>query len=124
MSDTTGIAACRNWIDEIDWDMIHEDAVTRFLEWGNNDPKSALRPPVTSSGEYSVYFVVDTWNLAEPKVVLMRMDNYGSQSLCEKNLPPELAASYLTYCGRIRGIHELNDEVKDWVKGLLEGGKS
>jgi hypothetical protein len=48
----------------------------------------------------------------------------GSQTLCEKKLPPELAKRYLDCCGRIRGIHELNDEVKEWGKGLLEGGKA
>lgn len=110
--------ACRQWLNEVSWDMIHEDAVTMFLEWGNNNWRDALRPPVRGSDEYSIYFVIDTW--AEPKIVLMRMDNYGSKSLCEKRLPEDLAKSYLESIGGLRGIHELSPEVKDWLVAELE----
>ncbi len=105
--------ACRQWLNEVNWDMIHEDAVTMYLEWGNNNFKDTLRPPVTSSKEYSIYFVVDTWG--EPKVVLNKMNNYGSTALCEKTLPRDIADRYMKEIGGLRGIHELNDEVKAWV---------
>ena len=105
--------ACRQWLNEVNWDMIHEDAVTMYLEWGNNNFKDSLRPPVTSSKEYSIYFVVDTWG--EPKVVLNKMNNYGSTALCEKKLPPDMAAAYMKEIGGLRGIHELSAEVKAWV---------
>ncbi len=105
--------ACRQWLNEVNLDMIHEDAVTMYLEWGNNNFKDTLRPPVTSSKEYSIYFVVDTWG--EPKVVLNKMNNYGSTSLCEKKLPPDMAARYMKEIGGLRGIHELSDEVRAWV---------
>ena len=114
----SGINECRRWVDEIDWDMIHEDAVTRHLEWGNNDPKDLLRKPVTLSDEYSIYFVVNTW--AEPKVVLTKMNNYGSETLCEKLLPKEIADSFMKSIGGIRGIHEPDEEIKEWIKKLLE----
>lgn len=115
-----GINECKRWVDEIDWDMIHEDAVTRHLEWGNNDPKDLLRKPVTLSDEYSIYFVVNTWNTDEPKVVLTKMNNYGSEALCEKLLPGDIAGRFMESIGSIRGIHEPNDEIKDWIKKLLE----
>lgn len=116
MSDS--LQACRSWLNEIDWDMIHEDAITMYLEWGNNNFKDDLRRPVTGHGDYSIYFVCDTW--AEPKVVLLKMNNYGSQTLCEKKLPPGISERYLEYVHRLRGIHELNDEVKAWIQAEME----
>lgn len=111
-------AECKVWLNEVNWDMIHEDAVTMYLEWGNNNFKDALRQPVTLSDDYSVYFVVDTWR--EPKVVLMKMNKYGSESLCEKALPKELSESFMKDIGGLKGIHELTDEVKAWLQAELE----
>lgn len=110
--------ACRSWLNEVNWDMIHTDAVTMYLEWGNNNYRDAMRSPVTTSGEYSIYFVIDTWD--KPKVVLMKMDNYGSTTLCEKLLPDDLAERYLKEIGGLKGIHELNDEVREWLEKELE----
>lgn len=109
---------CATWLNEVDWDMIHEDAVTMYLEWGNNNFKDTLRRPVVSGDEYSIYFVVDTWDA--PKVCLLKMNNYGSTVLCEKKLPEDIAKRFMESIGSLRGIHELNDEVKDWLKQELE----
>jgi hypothetical protein len=109
---------CKAWLNEVNWDMVHEDAVIMYLEWGNNNFKDAIRQPVRSSDEYSVYFVVDTWE--EPKVVLQKMDNYGAKMLCEKKLPEDLARSYMEDIGHLRGVHELNDEVRAWLLDWLE----
>lgn len=116
MSDDTN--ACKQWLNEVNWDMIHEDAVTLYLEWGNNNYRDAMRSPVTTSGEYSIYFAVDTWEA--PKVVLMRMDNYGSTILCSKKLPPELAKELKDDIKDIKGILELPPYVKEWLIRELE----
>ena len=105
---------CRPWIEEVEWDLIHEDAVMKYLEWGNNNFMDDLRRPVTMSGEYSIYFVIDTWGT--PKVVLTKMNNYGSEALCEKALPHELAESFMMKIGGHRGIHEPTAEIKEWLK--------
>lgn len=116
MSDDTN--ACKQWLNEVNWDMIHEDAVTLYLEWGNNNYRDAMRTPVTKSGEYSIYFAVDTWE--EPRVVLMRMDNYGSTILCAKKLPPALAQELHDDIKGIKGILELPPYVKEWLIKELE----
>ncbi len=116
MSDDTN--ACKQWLNEVNWDMIHEDAVTLYLEWGNNNYRDAMRSPVTKSGEYSIYFAVDTWE--EPKVVLMRMDNYGSTVLCSKKLPPALSKELFDDIKGIKGILELPPYVKEWLIAELE----
>ncbi len=111
MSDT--MEECKLWLNEVNWDMVHEDAVTMYLEWGNNNFHDLVRRPVISRDEYSIYFVVNTWD--EPKVVLMKMNNYGSTTLCEKKIPADIAKRYLEQNGDLRGIFELNDEVKEWL---------
>ncbi len=110
--------ACRQWLNDINWDMIHEDAVTMFLEWGNNNWRDAMRLPVRGTEDFSIYFVVDTWE--EPKVVLMKMTKYGSTTLCEKHLPEDMAKRYLESIGGLKGIHELSPEIKQWLEKELE----
>lgn len=111
--------ACKQWLNEVNWDMVHTDAVTMYLEWGNNNWRDAMRPPVTGSDDYSIYFVVDTWET--PKVVLMKMTKYGSTTLCEKNLPDDLAEQYLKEIGGLKGIHELTPSIRKWLEKELEG---
>jgi hypothetical protein len=109
---------CRQWLNEINWDMVHTDAVTMYLEWGNNNWRDAVRPPVRGSDDYSIYFVVDTWDV--PKVVLLKMTKYGSTTLCEKELPPDIAERYLASIGRLKGVHELSPEIVSWLEKELE----
>jgi hypothetical protein len=110
--------ACRQWLNDINWDMIHEDAVTMFLEWGNNNWHDAMRLPVRGTDDFSIYFVIDTWE--EPKVVLMKMTKYGSTTLCEKRIPEDMARRYIESIGGIKGIHELSPEIKQWLEKELE----
>ncbi len=44
----------------IAWNLTPEDAVTLYLEWGNND-WNAEYPPVRSKSDVAIYFVVDSW---------------------------------------------------------------
>lgn len=44
----------------IDWNLAPEDAVTLYLEWGNNN-WHAEHPPVRSKDDVATYFVVDNW---------------------------------------------------------------
>jgi hypothetical protein len=49
----------------IDWDMTPEEAVTMYLEWGNNWRKGQ-RTPVRSKHDESYYFVLNTWDEQAP----------------------------------------------------------
>jgi hypothetical protein len=109
---------CKQWLNEINWDMVHTDAVTMYLEWGNNNWRDAVRTPVRGSDDYSIYFVVDTWD--EPKVSLLKMTKYGSTTLCEKVLPKDIAERYMASIGRLKGIHELSPEIVSWLEKELE----
>ena len=91
--------ACKEWINEVNWDMSHEDAVTLYLEWGNNNYRD---------------FAIDTWEA--PKAVLMKMDNYGSQVLCSKQVPDNLARELRADIKNIKGILEQTPPIKAWLK--------
>ncbi|QJB55559.1 DVU0772 family protein [Pseudodesulfovibrio sp. zrk46] len=114
----TDVSNCKQWRNEVNWDMIHEDAITLYLEWGNNNYRHATRSPVTKSGEYSIYFAIDTWE--EPKMVLMRMDNFGSQILCSTKLPDHLREGLLAEYKDIKGILELTPPIKKWAQELMD----
>lgn len=110
---------CRLWLNEVNWDMIHEDAVTMYLEWGNNNFKDAIRAPVTRSDEYSVYFVVDTWS-GEPVVELLKMNNYGSETLCKKAVPEDMGKRFMEEIGHLKGMHQLNEELRVWLEKEMD----
>ena len=44
----------------IEWNLDPADAVTLYLEWGNNDWR-AEHPPVRSKDDFAHYFVLDNW---------------------------------------------------------------
>jgi len=70
---------------DIDWDLSPEDAVTLYLEWGNNNWHAPF-PPVRSKEDYATYFVVDTW-CAPPKIRLLRRNSEELEELAELDLP-------------------------------------
>ena len=119
MSDA--INACKQWLNEVNWDMIHTDAVTMYLEWGNNNWHDAMRQPVATTDAYSIYFVIDSWEKDKPKVALMKMNKWGSQTLCQKYIPADIAKGFLKEYGNLKGIHELTPAVKEWLVKELEG---
>jgi hypothetical protein len=59
------MGSLQNYRDlEIDWSMTPWDAVTLYLEWGNNS-WHANHQPVRSKADFSNYFVVYTWDKAQ-----------------------------------------------------------
>ncbi|TVM27175.1 hypothetical protein DQK91_22730 [Oceanidesulfovibrio marinus] len=106
MSDES---ACKQCLHEVNWAMVHTDAVTMYLEWGTNNWCDSLRPTVTGSDDDSIYFVVDTWE--EPNVVLIIMTKYGSTTLYEHKLPYNLSAQYVHAIGGLNGMHALTPSI-------------
>ena len=102
----------------IDWDLSPEDAVTLYLEWGNNDWRAPF-PPVRSKEEYATYFVVDTWH-APPKIRLLRRNSEQLEELVEVDLPEKLATDFFAEYGALRGVFEPTASIKEWLKAELE----
>ena len=72
----------------IDWDLAPEDAVTLYLEWGNNN-WHAEHAPVRSKEDFATYFVVDAWP-SSPVVRLVRRNSEEAVDLLTLALPPDL----------------------------------
>jgi hypothetical protein len=103
---------------DIDWDLNPEDAVTLYLEWGNNDWRAPF-PPVRSKEDYVIYFVVDTW-CAPPKIRLLRRNSENLEELLQVDLPEALRADFAAEYGTLRGLYAPTQAIKAWLKAELE----
>ncbi len=102
---------------DIDWAMTPADAVTLYLEWGNNAWNARFQP-VRSKDDYSNYFVVYTWD-AVPRVILIRRNSEEARELWSRELPEGLRERFLESVGRIKGVFPPSAEVRDWLKMQL-----
>jgi hypothetical protein len=102
---------------EIDWNMTPWDAVTLYLEWGNNSWR-ADHQPVRSKADVSNYFVVYTWDEA-PKAILVRRNSEEARELAEVVLPSDLGRKFLDSVGHLKGVYPPNEEVRGWLENQL-----
>ncbi len=105
-------------MSSIDWTLSPEQAVTMYLEWGNNC-WDREHPPVRTSSDESLYFVVDSWQ--DPPIVrLVRRNMEKAEDVCVTELPEHLVAAHRQVHGNWRGICEPIPEIKEWLKKELE----
>lgn len=102
---------------DIDWNMTPEQAVTMYLEWGNNDWKSEY-PPVRSKEDVSQYFVIDNWE-SPPSIRLVRRNSENAEDLFSMPLPQELLEDFEKQNGGLRGVSAPTPEIKAWLKKQL-----
>lgn len=101
----------------IDWNLTPEQAVTMYLEWGNNDWKAEY-PPVRSKDDVSIYFVVDNWD-NPPQIRLVRRNSENAEDIFSMPMPEELMPHFLEQNGGLRGISAPTPEIKSWLKQQL-----
>ncbi len=106
--------------NEIDWDMTPEEAVTRYLEWGNN--WSHGKDLVRSKKDVSHYFVVNTWD-DPPLVYLIRRNSEEAVELAKISLPEELRNHVLEWTGHNKGVYALTNEIRAWLEKKIYGLK-
>ncbi|WP_022662362.1 DVU0772 family protein [Paucidesulfovibrio longus] len=99
---------------EIDWDMTPEDAVTLYLEWGNNSWRARFQP-VRSKDDYSNYFVVYNWD-EKPKAILIRRNSEEARELWARELPEALAQDFRDHVGGLKGVYPPSDKVRTWLR--------
>mgnify|MGYP006286423703 FL=1 len=100
----------------IDWDMTPEEAVTLYLEWGNNWRRD--RTPVRSKNDQSFYFIVDTWE-NEPQVRLVKMNSEGANELAALALPRSFQKDFLHSIGHQRGVYPITKDIQQWLEAEL-----
>jgi hypothetical protein len=98
----------------IDWDMTPEEAVTLYLEWGNNCHKHG-RCPVRSKDDVSYYFVVNTWD-EKPLVSLLKRNSEEVQELASLPLPDSIQNNFFSQYGTPKGVFGINQEMKHWLE--------
>lgn len=101
----------------IDWNLDPADAVTLYLEWGNNDWR-AEHPPVRSKDDFAHYFVLDNWT-EYPTLRLVMRNSEATEDLWVHPLPHELLPDFHQEFGRLKGVFMPSDHMKDWLKDKL-----
>lgn len=102
---------------DIDWNLTPEQAVTMYLEWGNND-FTAEYPPVRSKDDVSTYFVVDTWQ-DPPLIRLVRRNSENAEDLFQMPMPAELLPEFRRQNGDLKGISAPTPAIRAWLQKQL-----
>ena len=107
----------RTLVNSIDWAMTPEEAVTLYLEWGNNTAHG--RKMVKSKKDVSYYFVVNTWD-EPPKIYLVRRNSDEAVDLAAIELPPYLRKRFAETVARRKSVYGLTPEVREWLQKETE----
>ena len=105
-------------ISVIDWNMTPEEAVTLYLEWGNNPANGRRR--ITSKNDVSYYFVVNTWE-HPPKIYFIRRNSEEAVELATIDMPEELSNRFLESVSHLKGVYAVDEDVKAWLEEELYG---
>ena len=101
----------------IAWNLTPEDAVTLYLEWGNND-WNAEYPPVRSKSDVAIYFVVGSWE-NPPVLRLVRRNSENAEDLFSMPLEGDLLADWRKANGDWRGVGAPTPKIREWLKKEL-----
>jgi hypothetical protein len=103
-------------VNEIDWEMTPELAVSQYLEWGNGwDHVGRM---VRSPDQETYYFVVYSWENG-PVLHFIRRNTGGAEELAVIELPEELRRGFQEYWGGHKGVYGLTPEIEAWLKDEL-----
>jgi hypothetical protein len=105
-------------VNEINWEMTPEEAVTLYLEWGNNWTHG--KHLVRSKSDVAVYFVVNTWD-NPPIVYLIRRNSDEAVELGKIELPTLLRDRFLEEVSHKRGVYSISPEIRAWLEKTLQG---
>lgn len=117
MLDLNGLRQESDLLDRIDWEMTPTEAVTLYLEWGNNWAHGNY--VIRSKDDVSHYFVVNTWE-GRPVIYLIRRNSEAAEELARiEELPEELKARFMHAVGHNKGVYAVEGEVKRWLQTTL-----
>jgi hypothetical protein len=110
----------KKMINEIDWDMTPERAVSMYLEWGTG--WKDRRDVVSSVNDESIYFVIYDWE-KEPGATLIRRTLDGAEEIARIPVPQQLFDDSWREGGRKPGgtVHPPNRDLKEWLNKLIGG---
>ena len=103
-------------LNMIDWEMTPEEAVIRYLEWGNN--WSHGKHFVKSKGDVSHYFVISTWE-EPPRLYLIRRNSDEAVELASFSMPEDVRERFVNEVGCNKGVYGLTTDVRSWLERAL-----
>ena len=115
------IRSNQSLVNDINWDMTPEEAVTLYLEWGNNWTHG--KHLVRSKNDVSVYFVVNTWD-DPPGIYLIRRNSDEAVELGKTELPGPLRDRFLEEVGHGKGVYAISPEIREWLEKALQGPRA
>jgi hypothetical protein len=102
----------------IDWEMTPEEAVTLYLEWGNNWANGKRR--IRSPEDVSFYFIVNTWE--DPaRVYFIRRNSEAAVELAVSEMPEDITQRFLESVSHHKGVYPVNEEIRGWLEQELYG---
>ncbi len=103
-------------LNDIDWEMTPEDAVTRYLEWGAS--WSLGKNMVRSKSDVSCYFTISTWH--DPPIIhFMKISMDEALALAAIEIPRKLRDRFLETASVGKGVFPLNEEIRAWLEEQL-----
>ena len=105
----------REIVEAIDWDMTPEEAVTLYLEWGNNWSHGKM---IKSKNDVSYYFVINTWH-ERPRVFLVRRNSEEAVDLAAVDMPRDLGSRFMESVAHHKGIYGINRKIRAWLENEL-----
>ncbi|MBF0102779.1 MAG: hypothetical protein HQK77_17900 [Desulfobacterales bacterium] len=103
-------------INAIDWNITPEEAVTLYLEWGNN--WSHGNYVIRSKQDVSHYFVINYWQ-DRPIIYLIRRNSEEAKEIAQMNMPPDLEKQFVQAMGKNKGVYAIDGSIKQWLKQTL-----
>jgi len=104
-------------INDIDWDMTPEEAVTLYLEWGNNWAHGNY--VIRSKNDVSHYFVINNWD-EKPVIFLVRRNSEEVKEIAKFDMPEDLIDYFHETCGNNKGVYGIDGKIKDWLQKKLD----
>lgn len=107
-----------NIVNQIDWELTHEDAVGLYLEWGGSWKPGGVPYVIRGKHDVSYYFVVNTWD-DPPKIFLIRRSTEDAKELIEIPLEGKDKEDFLKEVGHNKGVYSLTNELKKRLKNEI-----
>jgi len=115
MMNLEDIRENRDLVENIDWEMTPEEAITLYLEWGNNWSHGRM---IKSRDDVSHYFVLNSWE-DPPRVLFIRRNNEGAEELATIDLPDPVRQRFLRSISHHKGVWGLTEDVRGWLQEEL-----
>lgn len=103
-------------VNAINWEMTPEEAVTLYLEWGNNWARSNY--VIRSKNDVAHYFAVNTWQ-QQPVIYLIRRNSEEAVELAKIDLPDDIREHFLEFIGHNKGVYAIDEKIREWLKSKL-----